>query len=88
MSIIHETPVWPLEMPGLKKLVLLAIYRNADMRTLEGFALARQLARACGQSESAVRKSVAELEQEGYFVRMRVPGRGIKYCINLDWVKP
>lgn len=88
MSIVHETPVWPLEMPGLKKLVLLAIYRNADMRTLEGFALVQKLARTCGQSESAVRKFVAELEQEGYFTRMRVPGRGVQYRITLDWAKP
>ncbi|MBN3848168.1 hypothetical protein G3N58_15205 [Paraburkholderia sp. Ac-20342] len=88
MSIVHESPVWPLEMPGLKKLVLLAIYRNADMRTLEGFMLVQKLALVCGISESAARKFSGELEKEGYFIRMRVPGRGIQYRLSLEWVKP
>lgn len=87
MSIIHETPVWPLEMAGLKNLVLLAIYRNADMRSLEGFLLVQKLALICGMSESAARKFSGELEREGYFTRMRVPGRGIQYRLNLEWVK-
>jgi hypothetical protein len=34
-------------------------------------------------SESAARKFVGELELEGYFVRMRVPGRGVQYRLTL-----
>jgi biotin operon repressor len=83
MSLHHENICWRFELPGLKKIVLLAIARNAHLSTQEGFITHQRLSHECGVSESAVRKFVAELEQEGYFVRMRVPQRGVQYRLTL-----
>lgn len=83
MSLHHENICWRFEIPGLKKIALLAIARNAQLSNQEGFLTHQRLAHECGISESAARKFVGELEQEGYFVRMRVPGRGIQYRLTL-----
>lgn len=83
MSLHHENIAWRIELPGLKKIVLLAIARNAHLTTLEGFITHQRLSHECGVSESAARKFVGELEREGHFVRMRVPGRGVQYRLTL-----
>jgi biotin operon repressor len=83
VSLHHENIAWRFEIPGLKKIVLLAIARNAHLTTQEGFITHQRLSHECGVSESAARKFVGELEQEGFFVRMRVPGRGVQYRLTL-----
>jgi Fic family protein len=83
MSLHHENFVWPLELPGLKKLVLTFIAREAKLPTAEGFLTHQNIAKSCGVSESAARKFVGQLEREGYFVRVRVRGRGVSYRLTL-----
>lgn len=84
MSIHHENMAWEHELPGLKKLVLLAIARNANLTSLEGRVSAQKLAHQCGISESAARKFTDELEHDGFITRVRVPSRGIQYRLNLE----
>jgi len=87
MSLLHEQICWKFELPGLKKIVLLALARNAHVKSLEGFIGHQKLAHECGISESAARKYVHELEADGYITRMRVPTRGVQYTLNAEKVK-
>lgn len=84
LSIHHENMAWEHDLPGLKKLVLLAVSRNANLSSLEGRISAQKLALQCGISESAARKFTDELERDGFITRVRVPTRGIQYRLNLE----
>ncbi|BEU21592.1 winged helix-turn-helix transcriptional regulator [Paraburkholderia sp. 22B1P] len=84
MSLIHEQICWTFELPGLKKIVLLSLARNAHRHSLEGFIGHQKLAHECGISESAARKYVHELEADGYITRIRVPTRGVQYRLNSE----
>lgn len=81
MSLLHEGQIWPIEMPGLKKIVMLSIARNAKLSTGEGRLSIQKLCIECGVSDTAIRKFVVDLEREGYFVRF--PGRGVSYRLTL-----
>ncbi|SIO58331.1 hypothetical protein [Paraburkholderia phenazinium] len=82
MSLLHECLIWPIEMPGLKKIVMLSIARNAKLSTGEGSISIQRLCVECGISDTAIRKFVHDLEVEGFFVRY--PGkRGVSYRLTL-----
>lgn len=82
MSLHHENIAWRAEEPGLKKIVLLFVYRHAHLSSLDGFLTHQHIAHACCISESAARKFVAELESAGYFTRRRVD-HGFVYTLTL-----
>jgi len=84
MSIKHENLVWDVDMPALKKFTLITLYREADFNTGERRMSVQKLASLCCMSESAIRKFVGELEQEGYIVQMKVRGRGVHYRVTFD----
>ena len=71
----------PIEMPGLKKIVMLSIARNAKLSTGEGHISIQKLCVECGMSDTAIRKFLTDLEKEGYFVRY--PRRGVSYRLTL-----
>lgn len=83
MSLIHEVYAWEFELPGLKKLVLLAVARLARRESLEAQLHVPKFALACGISESAARKYLAELETDGYFVTSK-DGRSLRVRLALE----
>lgn len=88
MSLIHEVIAWDFELPGLKKLTLLHLARSVHRTTREAKLSVRKIARACGTSESAVRKYVAELALDG-FVEVIPAARGaLHYRLTIDSKAP
>lgn len=77
MSLHHENFAWPLDMPAMKKLVLIGVYREAKRQTGEMHTHAANLAALLGMSESTVRKFVDELERDGHLVQLKGYGRGL-----------
>lgn len=70
--------VWAMPMPGLRKLVLLALADHADQETRRCWPGVALLARRCGLSERAVREHLRGLEDDGLIVQVFQPvgGRG------------
>ncbi|MEZ7524033.1 helix-turn-helix domain-containing protein [Burkholderia vietnamiensis] len=83
MSIHHENLAWEIELPALKKVVLLAIARAAHLTNRECWPSVQSLAFRCGMSESAVRSSIKDLEEAGHIETMKVPGKGRVYRVLL-----
>lgn len=83
MSLYHENFAWDIEMPALKKMVLLFVARAAGLQTRECHPTVQAISFKCGMSESAVRTFLKELETDGLLSRMKVPGKGAVYRINL-----
>jgi len=84
MSLIHEVVAWDFDMPGLKKIVLLHLCRSVHRSTQEARLPIHKVTSACGISESAARKFIAELEREGYIAFIPAPGRGVHYRLTID----
>jgi hypothetical protein len=83
VSLHHENLVWPIEMPGLKKLVLVFMARAAHLTNRECNPSVQLIAFACGMSESAVRTFLKELIADGFLSSLKVPGKGTVYRINV-----
>ncbi|MBB2928366.1 MarR family transcriptional regulator [Paraburkholderia silvatlantica] len=83
MSLYHENFVWPLDMPGLKKLVLCYVAREARLKSSEVSLTIREIAFRCGMSDSAVRTYLKELEQASLLTRLPGPGKTVVYRVNL-----
>ncbi|PXW28236.1 hypothetical protein [Paraburkholderia caballeronis] len=83
MSLIHEVEAWEFELPGLKKLVLLAVARMAGRPSLEALVHVPRLALQCGISESAARKYLGALEADGYFTASK-DGRVLRIRLALE----
>lgn len=87
MSLYHENFVWPLDIPGLKKIVMCFVAREANLQTAEATVTIREVAYRCGVSDSAVRTFLKDLEQDGLITRLAAPGKSIIYRINLGEAK-
>ncbi|WP_333986701.1 helix-turn-helix domain-containing protein [Burkholderia cepacia] len=83
MSLHHENFAWDIELPALKKLVLIAIARAAHLTNRECSPTVQLLAFRCGMSESAVRGAIKDLESAGHIETMKVPGKGKVYRVLL-----
>lgn len=83
MSLHHENLAWEIELPALKKVVLLAIARLAHLTNRECYPTVQALAFRCGMSESAVRGAIKDLEELGWIETMKVPGKGKVYRVLL-----
>jgi hypothetical protein len=83
VSLYHEIFAWQKEMPGLKKLVLVFMARGCNQKTREWDPTVQRISFECGMSESAVRTFLKELETDGLLSRMKVPGKGAVYRVNL-----
>jgi predicted transcriptional regulator len=83
MSLYHENFVWPLDMPGLKKLALCFVARETNRATGEVHVTIREMAYRCGMSDSAVRNFLKEFEMEGRITRVETPGKRLNYRVNL-----
>lgn len=83
MSLHHENFAWEIELPALKKVVLLAIARAAHLTNRECCPSVQHLAFKCGMSESAVRGAIKDLEASGHIETMKVPGKGKVYRVLL-----
>ncbi|RQR87651.1 MULTISPECIES: helix-turn-helix domain-containing protein [unclassified Burkholderia] len=83
MSLHHENLAWEIELPALKKVVLLAIARAAHLTNRECYPTVQSLAFRTGMSESAVRASIKDLEAARYIETMKVPGKGRVYRVLL-----
>lgn len=84
MSLIHEVMAWEFDMPGLKKIVLLHLCRSAHRLSQEASLPIHKVTSACGISESAARKFIAELVREGFIEFIPAPGRGVHYRLLID----
>ncbi|RQZ17254.1 helix-turn-helix domain-containing protein [Burkholderia sp. Bp9031] len=76
MSLHHENLAWEIELPSVKKIVLLAIARAANLNNRECWPTVQHLAFKCGLSESAVRSGIDALVELGLIEVMKAPGRG------------
>lgn len=83
MSLHHENLAWEIELPALKKVVLLAIARAAHLTNRECNPSVQLLAFRTGMSESAVRSAIKDLEEAGHIESMKVPGKGRVYRVML-----
>ncbi|EKS9798255.1 MULTISPECIES: helix-turn-helix domain-containing protein [Burkholderia] len=83
MSLHHENLAWEIELPALKKVVLLAIARLAHLTNRECWPSVQSLAFRCGMSESAVRGAIKDLIEAGYIETMKVPGKRTVYRVLL-----
>ncbi|MBR7899932.1 helix-turn-helix domain-containing protein [Burkholderia multivorans] len=83
MSLHHENLAWEIELPALRKVVLLAIARLAHLNNRECWPTVQSLAFRCGMSESAVRSAIKELEEARFIETMKVPGKGKVYRVLL-----
>ena len=83
MSLHHENLAWEIELPALKKLVLLAIARAAHLTNRECHPTVQSLAFRTGMSESAVRSAIKDLIEAGYIETMKVPGKRTVYRVML-----
>ncbi|KVL84160.1 helix-turn-helix domain-containing protein [Burkholderia stagnalis] len=83
MSLHHENLAWEVELPALKKVVLLAIARLAHLNNRECWPTVQSLAFRCGMSESAVRTAIKDLEELGWIETMKVPGKRRVYRVML-----
>ncbi|NIE67451.1 helix-turn-helix domain-containing protein [Burkholderia sp. Ax-1719] len=83
MSLYHENFVWPLDMPGLKKIVLCYVAREAGLKSGEASLTIREIAYRCGISDSAVRTYLKELEQTSLLTRLPGPGKTVVLRVNL-----
>ncbi|NIF51426.1 hypothetical protein [Burkholderia sp. Ax-1724] len=84
MSLVHEVVAWDFDMPGLKKIVMLQLARSAHRASQEASLPIHKVTSACGISESAARKYIAELAREGYIAFIPAPGRGVHYRLTID----
>ena len=83
MSLHHENLAWEIELPSVKKIVLLAIARAAHLTNRECWPTVQHLAFKCGLSESAVRSSIEALVELGLIETLKVPGKGRVYRVQL-----
>lgn len=83
MSLYHENFAWQIELAALKKIVLLYVARAAGLQSRECNPTVQRISFECGMSESAVRTFLKELETDGLLSRMKVPGKGTVYRVNL-----
>lgn len=83
MSLHHENLAWEVELPSVKKVVLLALARAANLNNRECSPSVQHLAFKCGLSESAVRSSIEALIELGLIETMKVPGKGRIYRVML-----
>ena len=83
MSLHHENLAWDVELPALKKMVLLYVARAANLNNRECHPSIQAISFKCGMSDSSVRGFLKELEEEGHLERMKVPGKGTVYRVNL-----
>lgn len=83
MSIHHENLAWEVELPALRKVVLLCIARSAHLTTRECYPSVQSIAYRCGMSESAARSCIDDLVELGHLERMKVPGKGNLYRVLL-----
>lgn len=83
MSLHHENLAWEVELPALKKVVLLAIARAAHLTNRECWPTVQHLAFKCGMSESAVRGAIKDLVELGWIETLKVPGKGRVYRVLL-----
>lgn len=83
MSLYHENFVWPLDLPGLKKIVLCFVAREAKRSTGEVHLTIREASFRCGMSDTSVRGFLKELENDGHITRIPGPSRCPKYRVNL-----
>lgn len=83
MSLHHENFAWEIELPSVKKIVLLAIARAANLNNRECAPSVQALAFRCGLSESAVRSGIDELEKLGLIETLKVPGKGRVFRVQL-----
>lgn len=83
MSLHHENFAWEVELPSVKKVVLLALARAANLNNRECSPSVQHLAFKCGLSESAVRSSIEALIELGLIETMKVPGKGRVYRVML-----
>ncbi|CAB5083254.1 hypothetical protein IST4116A_01227 [Burkholderia cenocepacia] len=88
MSLHHENLAWEVELPALKKIVLLAIARLAHLNNRECWPTVQHLAFKCGMSESAVRGAIKDLIALGWIETMKVPGKGNVYRVLLGVETP
>jgi len=84
MSLVHEQFCWDFDMPGLKKIVLLHLCRSAHRQSQEARLPIHKVTSACGISESAARKFIAELARDGFIEFIPAPGRGVHYRLTID----
>jgi len=83
MSLHHENLAWEVELPALKKVVLLAIARAAHLNNRECWPSVQHLAFKCGMSESAVRGAIKDLTELGWIETLKVPGKRTVYRVLL-----
>jgi DNA-binding MarR family transcriptional regulator len=83
MSLYHENFVWPLDLPGLKKIVLCYVAREAQRKSGEAAVTIREIAFRCGVSDSAARTFLKDLERDGHITRLPMNGTAMHYRINL-----
>ncbi|WP_176322429.1 helix-turn-helix domain-containing protein [Burkholderia vietnamiensis] len=83
MSLHHENFAWDVELPSVRKIVLLAIARAANLNNRECSPSVQHLAFKCGLSESAVRSGIEALVELGLIETMKVPGKGRIYRVML-----
>ncbi|AOJ99906.1 helix-turn-helix domain-containing protein [Burkholderia vietnamiensis] len=88
MSLHHENLAWEIELPSVKKIVLLAIARAAHLNNRECCPSVQHLAFKCGLSESAVRSGIEALVELGLLEVMKVPGKGRVYRVMLGVEQP
>ncbi|WP_176322491.1 helix-turn-helix domain-containing protein [Burkholderia vietnamiensis] len=88
MSLHHENLAWEIELPSVKKIVLLAIARAANLNNRECCPSVQHLAFKCGLSESAVRSGIEALVELGLLEVMKVPGKGRVYRVMLGVEQP
>lgn len=83
MSIHHENLAWEIDLPALRKVVLLCLARFAHLTTRECRPSIRVIAFRCGMSESAARSCIDDLVEQRLIEKMKVPGKGTVYRIAL-----
>lgn len=88
MSIHHENMAWEVELPAIRKVVLLCVARLAHLNTAECNPTVQALAFRCGLSESAVRSSLDDLVQLGHLESLKVPGKGRVFRVALGAKQP
>ncbi|MCW3657565.1 helix-turn-helix domain-containing protein [Burkholderia cenocepacia] len=88
MSLHHQNLAWEIELPALKKIVLLALANLAHLTNRECWPTVQHLAFKCGMSESAVRGAIKDLVELGLIETLKVPGKRTVYRVLLGVETP
>lgn len=82
MSTAVMAKVWPLQMPGVPKSVLVSLADNANDHGVCWPSISTICTRTCFQ-RTAVMEAIGWLEQQGYLHAEKRPGRNTRYYITV-----